>query len=311
MQRQGGRAKIGDAGEPFELTASRVSDLDARIVRIVAPNAGLFTFHGTNSYLVGRQTLAVIDPGPDDERHLASLLAAIDGRPVTHIFITHTHRDHSPLARKLAAATGAICVGEGPHRYVGDVALRSGSVLDASADLDFLPDLRVGDGQSVECAEFAVTAIATPGHAQNHMSYALDDTKVLFSGDHVMGWATTIVAPPDGSMESYIASLETLAVRKDKVFLPGHGGPITKPQSHVRALKAHRLWREAAILERIRKGGRSLQDIVSEVYKATDPRLHGAAALTAMAHLQRLESLGAIAIEGPLGPDAIYTMAKP
>ena len=200
-----------------------------RIVCVTAPNPGPFTFEGTNSYIVGADSLVVIDPGPESDTHFEALLAAIQGRPVSHIFVTHTHRDHSPLARRLAAHTGAICLGEGPHRYTGGHLAGDGNVLDASADLDFMPDRHLFHNELVDCGAFAIRAIATPGHAENHMAYALEGTGTLFSGDHVMGWATTIVAPPDGSMESYLNSLTLLAKRKDRVFLPGHGDAVAPP----------------------------------------------------------------------------------
>lgn len=276
------------------------------VTRVTAPNPGPFTFHGTNSYLIGTDRLAVIDPGPDSDVHLEALMRAIDGRPVTHIFITHTHRDHSPLAGRLAALTGAMTLGEGPHRYTGGVTPGDGNPLDASADLDFKPDQRLGHLDFVDCGAFRIRAVATPGHAENHMAYALEEDGILFSGDHIMAWATTIVAPPDGSMDSYLKSLSVIARRHDKVLLPGHGGPVTSPQRHARALKAHRLQREAAILNRVLQGDSDLKHIVAQVYQATDPRLHGAAALTALAHLERLQSLGKITVKGAFGFDAAF-----
>ena len=274
---------------------------------MTAPNAGPFTYLGTNSYVVGNQSVVVIDPGPDDDAHLAALLAIINNRPVSHILVTHTHRDHSPLAGKLKAITGAVTVGEGPHRFVASIGHTALNGLDASADFDFIPDLAVKDGDSVDCGAFAITAITTPGHAENHTVYALEGSGILFSGDHVMGWATTIVAPPDGSMQSYLDSLEKLAGRSDRLYLPGHGAQIEKPQQRVRALKTHRLQREAAIFQKIRQGERTLSSIVETVYATTDRNLHPAAALTAMAHLERLQQLGRISINGINGFEAEYT----
>jgi glyoxylase-like metal-dependent hydrolase (beta-lactamase superfamily II) len=279
------------------------------VTGVTAANAGPFTYLGTNSYVVGKESVVVIDPGPDDDAHLSALLSAINGRPVSHIFITHTHRDHSPLAGKLKAATGAVTVGEGPHRFVVSGGATSLNGLDASADFDFIPDLAVKDGERIDCGAFAITAITTPGHAENHTAFALEGSGILFSGDHVMGWATTIVAPPDGSMQSYLESLEKLASRTDKLYLPGHGAQIEKPQQRVRALKTHRLQREAAILEKIRQGERTLRRIVETVYASTDRNLHPAAALTAMAHLERLQKLGRISIDGTNGFEAEYTAA--
>jgi glyoxylase-like metal-dependent hydrolase (beta-lactamase superfamily II) len=282
---------------------------DARIFCLTAPNPGPFTYTGTNSYIVGTDRLAVIDPGPDSDAHFDALLNVIGGRPVSHIFITHTHRDHSPLAKRLAARTGALCLGEGPHRYTGGHTAGDGNALDASADLDFMPDQRLAHNELVDCGGFAMRAIATPGHTENHMAFALEGADILFSGDHVMGWATTIVAPPDGSMERYLNSLTLLAGRGDKVFLPGHGGPVAQPQRHSRALRAHRLSRETAIFKRVQAGDTDLEAIVANVYQATDTRLHGAAALTALAHLERLAAHGKITISGRLGPSAVFRPA--
>lgn len=278
------------------------------ITCVTAPNPGPFTYLGTNSYVVGDETVIVIDPGPDDDLHLAALVSAIGRRPVSHILVTHTHRDHSPLSSRLKAMTGAITVGEGPHRYITPAGTEFSNIMDASADFEFTPDHAVKDGNRIDCGRFGITAVATPGHAENHMAFALEGTGILFSGDHVMGWATTIVAPPDGSMQSYLDSLERLAARDDRLYMPGHGDTIENPRQRVRALKTHRLQREAAILEKIRQGEKSLNRIVEKVYASTDKRLHGAAALTTMAHLERLQKLGRISITGTNGYDATYTV---
>jgi glyoxylase-like metal-dependent hydrolase (beta-lactamase superfamily II) len=278
------------------------------IARVTAPNPGPFTYLGTNSYVAGDDTVIVVDPGPDDASHLAALVAAIDGRPVSHILVTHTHRDHSPLAAKLKALTGAITVGEGPHRYTTPAGPEFASIMDASADFDFIPDLTVKHGDRIDCGGFSMTAIATPGHAVNHMAFSLEGSGILFSGDHVMEWATTIVAPPDGSMQSYLDSLDLLAARDDQFFLPGHGEKIENPRQRVRALKTHRLQREAAILEKIRQGESTLGSIVEKVYASTDKRLHGAAALTTMAHLVRLQDQRRITITGTNGFEATYAV---
>lgn len=278
---------------------------------VTAPNAGPFTHLGTNSYVIGGDSVAVIDPGPDDDGHLAALLNAIGNRPATHIFITHTHIDHSPLARKLSAVTGAITVGVGPHRFIESASSDTLNGLDASADFDFEPAIPVQDGQTIDCGDFRITAITTPGHAVNHAAYAVEGSGILFSGDHVMDWSTTIVAPPDGSMQSYIDSLDKLLKRSDRQYLPGHGGQIDNPHQRVRALKTHRLQREAAILDQVRRGQSRLKTIVETVYATTDPRLHPAAALTTMAHLERLSALGRISIHGSNGFEAHYTALAP
>ena len=280
--------------------------LSKDILRLTVNNPSAFTFHGTNSYIIGRETLAVIDPGPEDEAHFQALLAAIAGRPVSHIFVSHTHRDHSPLAKRLKEKTEALVVAEGPHRparpyYSGEV-----NMLEASADTDFIPDLALPDGEKINGDGWILRGIHTPGHAANHMAFALDGSGVLFSADHVMAWATSIVAPPDGSMSDYMASLEKLLERDDQVYLPGHGGAVTKPAAFVRGLRTHRKMRERAILERIMQGDRTIPDMVKAIYRDTDPRLHGAAALSVLAHLEDLVGRGEITTDGNSSLNGIY-----
>lgn len=276
------------------------------ILRVTAPNSGPFTFHGTNSYIIGSSSLAVIDPGPDDKAHLDALLEAIGKRPVTHIAVTHTHMDHSPLARKLAKITGSIIVAEGTHRAARDLHIGEQNPLDAAADRDFEPDMTIRHGDLVSGEDWTLEAIYTPGHTANHMAYALQNRNILFSGDHVMGWATSIVAPPDGSMSDYMTSLDRLADRDEGTYLPGHGGRLDKAREFTRALRAHRRMRESAILSRIRRGDRTIPEIVAVIYKETDPRLHGAAALSVMAHLEDLVSSGRVATEGPVSIEGTY-----
>ena len=280
------------------------------ILRVTAPNSGPFTFHGTNSYIVGEKSLVVIDPGPDDDTHLNTLLNAIDGRPVTHIAVTHTHMDHSPLARKLAKITGSTIVAEGMHRAARDLHIGEQNPLDAAADRDFEPDTIIGHGQLINGEGWVLEAIHTPGHTANHMAFALRDRDILFSGDHVMGWATSIVAPPDGSMSDYMASLDRLSSRNESTYFPGHGGRLDKAREFTRALRAHRKMRESAILSRIRKGDRTIPEIVAVIYKDTDPKLHGAAALSVMAHLEDLVANGLVETNRPVSIDGNYFPAS-
>ncbi|WP_192244041.1 MBL fold metallo-hydrolase [Mesorhizobium silamurunense] len=277
--------------------------------RITARNPSPFTFHGTNGYLVGRDTLAVIDPGPDDDQHLETLLAAIGGRPVSHIFVSHTHRDHSPLAARLKERTGAPVLAEGPHRPAR--ALRIGEVnpLDASADLGFVPDVALADGSLTQGDGWAIRTVLTPGHTANHAAFALEGTGILFSADHVMAWATSIIAPPDGAMADYMKSLDRLIERGDRLLLPGHGGPVTAPRSFMQGLKTHRKMRERAILERIRSGDRTIKDMVAAIYRDTDPRLHGAAGLSVLAHLEDLVARGLVATDGDPAIDGVFRPA--
>ncbi|RUX38503.1 MAG: MBL fold metallo-hydrolase [Mesorhizobium sp.] len=279
------------------------------VQRLTARNPSPFTFHGTNSYLIGRETLAVIDPGPDDDAHLQALIEAIGGRPVSHIFVSHTHRDHSPLAARLKERTGAAVLGEGPHRPARPLRIGEVNPLDASADTDFVPDTALANGALVQGDGWAIRTVLTPGHAANHAAFALEGTGILFSADHVMAWATSIVAPPDGAMADYMGSLDKLIERDDRVLLPGHGGPVTKPRSFMRGLKAHRKMRERAILERIRGGDRTIKEMVAAIYRDTDPRLHGAAGLSVLAHLEDLVARGLVSTGGDAAIDGIFTPA--
>ncbi|TRL39426.1 MBL fold metallo-hydrolase [Rhizobium straminoryzae] len=269
--------------------------------RITCNNPSPFTFHGTNSYIVGRgRQVAVIDPGPEDEAHFEALMRALAGRSVSHILISHTHRDHSPLAGRLQAETGAKTVAEGPHRPARPLHAGEVNPFAESSDHDFRPDIALGDGEAVEGDGWRLSAVHTPGHTANHCAFALDGTGILFSADHVMAWATTIVAPPDGSMADFMASLDKLLSRdEDWIFLPGHGGPVTDPPAFLRALRTHRRMRERAILERVRAGDSDIATMVKAIYARTDPRLHGAAALSVLAHLEDLVERGEVKTEGP------------
>lgn len=266
------------------------------VSRVTARNPGPFTFKGTNSYLVGANELAVIDPGPDDSEHLKALLNAIGGRPVTHIVVSHTHRDHSPLAVRLSRATGGRICAEGVHRAARHSM--DASPLDSGADMDFAPDEHLADGNVLAGDGWALKTVLTPGHTANHATFALEGTGLLFSADHVMAWSTTIVAPPDGSMADYMASLDKLIERGDRLLLPGHGGPVTDPHAYLRGLKEHRLARENAILERVRSGDRFITELVSAIYRDIDPRLHGAAGLSVLAHLEDLVDRKLVETEG-------------
>jgi glyoxylase-like metal-dependent hydrolase (beta-lactamase superfamily II) len=291
----------------FEPRHGEAVEIAPGIARVTAPNAGPFTFHGTNTYLVGTGELAVIDPGPDEPSHLAALLRAIGERPVGAILVSHTHRDHSPLSRALARQTGAPILGAGPHRAARPLNIGETNPLDASADTDHAPDRLMADGDVAEGEGWRLRAVATPGHTANHLAFALEGTGTLFSADHVMAWSTTIVAPPDGSMADYMASLERLLARDDRIYFPGHGGPVRNPPAFVRGLKAHRKLRERAVLERVLTGDRLIPQIVAAIYRDTDPRLHAAAGLSVLAHLEDLCARGAIRCDGAPAIDAEYT----
>jgi glyoxylase-like metal-dependent hydrolase (beta-lactamase superfamily II) len=266
--------------------------------RILVDNPGPFTFKGTMTYIIGRGRVAIIDPGPIDPRHSAALLDAVRGETVTHIFITHTHRDHSPGAAALKEMTGARTVGEGPHRSSRPLFIGESERLDAGGDTDFVPDHRVADGDTIVEDGWAIEAIATPGHTANHMAFALRGTDMLFSGDHVMGWSTSIVAPPDGSMRDYMASLDRLAARPETVYLPGHGDIIGNAPDFVARYIVHRQGREASILHRLGKGESDIPALVRAIYIGLDPRLSGAAALSTLAHLEDLTARGLVVTDG-------------
>lgn len=280
------------------------------IRRRVAGNGGPFTASGTCSYVVGRGRVAVIDPGPDDPAHVEALLADLSGETVDVIAVTHTHRDHSPGARLLAARTGAPIVGCGPHRAARALAEGEVPPLDASADRAHAPGRVMAEGDSVSGAGWTLVAIETPGHTMNHLAFALPEAGALFSGDHVMAWSTTIVAPPDGQMRAYMASLDKLRRRSEATYWPGHGGPVRDPARFVRRLAAHRRQREAAIRARLAAGDAGIREIVAAIYQGLDPRLRGAAALSVFAHLEDLVARGLAASDGPPRLDGAYAPGR-
>ncbi|MGR9141467.1 MBL fold metallo-hydrolase [Rhizobium leguminosarum] len=292
----------------FEPAYGQAVPVVSGVERVTVNNPGPFTFFGTNSYIVGSSSVAVIDPGPEDEAHFQALMAALGGRAVTHIFVSHTHRDHSPLAGRLQAATGAVTVGQGPHRPARP--LREGEInpFAESSDLSFVPDMALSDGQTLSGDGWSLRAVLTPGHTANHAAFALEGRDILFSGDHVMAWSTSIVAPPDGSMADYMASLDRLIARDDRLLLPGHGGPVMEPAGFLRALKAHRLRREQAVLARVQAGDTQIAEMVKVIYRDTDPKLHGAAALSVLAHIENLMERGEIAADGPPSLAATYRL---
>src|SRR6476619_1333663 len=238
----------------LELAPDVVDEPVPGVRRVMANNPGPFTFKGTVSYILGRGKVAIVDPGPDDPAHVGALLDAVRGETVTHIFVTHTHRDHSPAVPAVKAATGALVLAEGPHRPSRAIGGDEAPRLDASNDTEFQPDRALADGEIVSGSGWTIEAVATPGHTANHMAFALKDPNLLFSGDHVMAWSTPVVAPPDGSMKDYMASLRKLAARPESIYLPGHGGAVRQAQRFVRSYIHHRQARDAAVLRRLGKG---------------------------------------------------------
>ena len=292
----------------FDLEPDRVREIAPGVRAIVANNPGPFTFKGTMSYIVGRGKVAILDPGPDDDAHIAALLDAVRGETVTHIFVTHTHRDHSPAVPKVKAATGAKVYAQGPHRLARPLHIGETRRLDASADMDFRPDVALADGETVSGDGWTLEAVTTPGHTANHMAFAFKEADLLFAGDHVMGWSTTIVAPPDGAMSDYMASLHKLARRTEQLYLSGHGAPIHEAPRYVQFDPASQ-GREASILHRLGKGAADIPTLVKAVYIGLDPRLTGAAALSVLAHMEDLVARGVVATEGPPSIAGTYRLA--
>lgn len=268
--------------------------LDPLVTRILAPNPSPFTYTGTQSYLVGTAELAVIDPGPDEPAHLEALVAAIAGRKLVAILCTHTHRDHSPAAAPLKALTRAPIIGCAPLSLVD-----AGPRADAAFDTSYTPDRVLADGEAVTGAGWTLTAVTTPGHTSNHLCFALAENGALFSGDHVMGWSTTVVAPPDGDMAAYMHSLDKLMARsEDRIYFPAHGEPIERPHRFVRGLIGHRKQREGQILRLLKAGTGAVPDMVARMYAGLDPRLNGAAGRSVLAHLIDLRDRGLVIEEG-------------
>jgi glyoxylase-like metal-dependent hydrolase (beta-lactamase superfamily II) len=277
-------------------------ELAPGVVRLVAENPSPYTFKGTNTYVLGERELIVIDPGPDVPAHIDAILAYAGKRPVTHILITHTHRDHTDGLPRLLAATGARTVGFGPYAVTSRVVTdRPGGEGGHAAQPPFHPDVRLADGDRFTWSDGTLTAIHTPGHLPDHLCFALADTGIVFSGDHVMGWNTSVVAPPDGRMSDYNSSLEKLQARTgDTVYFPGHGGRVEQPQRVAKAYLIHRRMREQAILDAIRGGAKRIEQVVARVYDGLDPRLVSAAAMSVLAHVEHLEERGLLVPATPL-----------
>jgi glyoxylase-like metal-dependent hydrolase (beta-lactamase superfamily II) len=290
----------------FSFEYGRLEPVAPDVRRIVARNPSPFTFRGTGTYVIGSGDVAVIDPGPDLAEHVDSLLAGLRGERVTHILITHTHRDHSPAAAALKAATGAVTFGFGPH--AGGVRGEPG--VEEGGDWDFVPDVAVHDGDRIAGQAWRCEAVHTPGHTSNHVCFALEDSGILFSGDHVMGWSTSVISPPDGDMADYMASLDKLLGRSDTVYWPTHGPAITEPHRHVRAFIAHRRERAAGILECLAAGADRIDAIVERLYIGLQPGLRRAAGRSVQAHLIDLVGRGIVECDGPPTADTRYRLIR-
>jgi glyoxylase-like metal-dependent hydrolase (beta-lactamase superfamily II) len=268
-------------------------ELHPLVRRVLAPNPSAFSYTGTQTYVVGHGVVAVIDPGPAEPAHIEAILAATRGETIAHILCTHTHHDHSPAARPLKAATGAEIVGCAPLALADD-----GPRSDASFDTGYEPDRILADGERLSGPGWTLEAIATPGHTSNHLCLALIEAEALFTGDHVMGWSTTVVSPPDGDMAAYMASLELLIGREDSVYYPAHGEPVENPRRYVRGLLGHRKQREGQILRLLGKGEHAIPAMVAQMYVGIDPGLHPAAGRSVLAHLIDMNARGLVRRDG-------------
>ncbi len=273
------------------------------VARLVANNASAFTFKGTNTYVVGSKTLAVIDPGPADADHVAGILEAAAGRPITHILVTHAHRDHVDGLAELQAATGAKTYG---FRR-GALQSAEGAVIEDSEYInhDYVPDMHVEGGTCIAGSDWELHALHTPGHAPDHLCFALEGRGVVFSGDHVMAWNTSVVAPPEGRMSDYLRSLELLLARDNETLLPGHGGRITQSRRTVKAYLLHRRWREQAILEAVRNGANTVRKLLPLIYRDLPEGVRGAAILSLQAHIEHLGERGLIACDDAANVDCV------
>ena len=296
------------AGIPFvrDLTFKygEVARVSPRIRRVIAENPGPFTFLGTGVYIVGKGEVAVIDPGPVIDAHFEAIKAAVAGERITHVFTTHTHLDHSPLAHPLATWAGCKVYGR-PDPNVAHVEVS----LDEDGEAGFKPDVLVNDGDVFSGPDWTLEAITTPGHMSNHVCYALKEEAALFSGDHIMGWSTTVISPPYGNMRQYFASLDKIRARGFSTLWPTHGPPVTDVAPFIDAYATHRRAREAAILERIRAGDTLIPDMVKVIYKDVDKRLHAPAAHSVLAHVIQLVEEGRVIADGPLTLAAHYRPA--
>lgn len=277
----------------FDVPFGESIPLSPLIARVLAPNPGPFTFKGTGVYIVGAGDVAVIDPGPLIGEHVEALKRALDGKRITHILVTHTHSDHSPAAAPLKEWSGAKTYAFGPHGS----GKEDGVKVEEGGDRDFVPDIAVRDGDTIAGDGFAFDCVYTPGHTSNHMCFALANEQALFTGDHVMGWSTTVVTPPDGDMADYMASLRKLLARDDSILYPTHGAPIRAPKPFLQAYIDHRLEREAQILACIRGGVTTIPEMVARMYADVDKRLHPAASRSVLAHLIQLEKEGRVQTE--------------
>ena len=269
----------------YDFEYARLEQVSPLIRRVTARNPSGFTFHGTNTYVIGHGNVAVLDPGPLLDEHVEALKQLLAEETVNHLLITHTHMDHSPAAAPLKQCWQARSYGYGPH---GAGKQEEGVQIEAGGDMDFNPDVRVADGDQIQGDGWTIECVYTPGHTSNHICFALLEEKALFTGDHVMGWSTSVIGPPDGDMTSYMESLEKLLTRDDEVYWPAHGTCIHDVKNFVTTFIQHRLGRERQILRCLQDGYNIITEMVPMMYKETDPRMYGAAARSVLAAMIRL-----------------------
>ncbi|MDE0191527.1 MAG: MBL fold metallo-hydrolase, partial [Gammaproteobacteria bacterium] len=290
-----------------EFEYGEVSDVAPDIRRVVANNPSAFTLYGTGTYIIGRGEVAVVDPGPPDDGHIEAILRATAGETITHMLVTHTHMDHSPGCRLLGEHTDAKTYGFGSH---GAGKAEEGVIVEEGGDMDFAPDVIVRHGELIEGQEWSVECVHTPGHTSNHICYAFGKERTLFSGDHVMGWSTSVISPPDGDMADYMASLELLLMRDDAVYWPTHGPAITDPKPHVRAFIEHRKEREREVLRCLAAGSRRIAEMVPTMYAKVPDYLHAAAARSVFATMALLVDRGDVVCDGELAVDGTYRLGR-
>ena len=275
----------------YDFSYGELEEITPLIRRVTAKNPSGFTFQGTGTYIIGRGKVAVIDPGPKLDTHIAALKKCLEGEEVTHILITHTHEDHSPAAAELKQFWGCKTYGFGPH---GAGKIADGIPIEAGGDMDFVPDVAIRHGDIIKGEGWTVECVYTPGHTSNHMCFALEKEKALFTGDHIMGWSTTVIGPPDGDMTQYMSSLELLLQRDDEVYWPTHGTCIKNVKTYVQAYIDHRGVRETQILDCLKQRVSVIGDMVPIMYTDTDKRLYGAAGRSVLAAMERLVSTGKV-----------------
>ena len=291
----------------LEFEYGRCDVVSPLVRRVIAQNPSAFTFHGTGTYIIGHGEVAVVDPGPADPAHVEAILQAVAGETITHVLVTHTHSDHSPACRLLAAHTDAPTYGYGPH---GAGKAEQGIVVEEGGDMDFSPDVEVRDGDIIEGKGWSVECVHTPGHTSNHICFSLREEQTLFSGDHVMGWSTSIVSPPDGDMGDYLRSLSKLLAREEQYYWPTHGPRIDQPRRLVRAFVEHRRARDSQILACLADGVNDIREMVPLMYKDVDKRLYPAAARSVLAHLVEMVADGRVVCDGDPKVESRYRLGS-